>query len=58
MKKDYILYFVAAFLFAVAAILSFINQSNYRGTIALIFFLVMLLTGINQERSRRSFSLK
>jgi len=53
MKKVYILYFVAAFLFAVAAILSFINQSNYRGTIAIIFFLVMLLTGINQRKKSK-----
>jgi len=53
MKKDYILYFIAAFLFAVAAILSFINQSNYRGTFALIFFLVMLLTGINRRKKSR-----
>jgi hypothetical protein len=53
MKKDYILYFAAAFLFAVAAILSFINQSNYRGTIALIFFLVMLLTAINRRKKSK-----
>jgi hypothetical protein len=53
MKKTYILYFIAAFLFAVVAIISFVNHANLRGCIALAGFLAMLLSGINYHKKSK-----
>jgi hypothetical protein len=53
MKKTYILYFVAAFLFAVVSIISFANHSNFRGCIALAGFFAMLLSGINYRKKSK-----
>ncbi len=53
MKKTYILYFVAAFLCAVAAVISFTNHHNLRGSIALAGFLATLLSGINYRKKSK-----
>jgi hypothetical protein len=52
-KKTYILYFVAAALFAIAAVLSFISYQNLRGCLALAGFLAMFLSGINYRKKSK-----
>ncbi|MEJ7912975.1 MAG: hypothetical protein WKF70_07460 [Chitinophagaceae bacterium] len=53
MKKTYILYFVAAFLCAIAAIISFTAHQNLRGSVALAAFLATLLSGINYRKKSK-----
>jgi len=49
-KRSYILSFIAAFLFAAAAILSFVNGSAFRGVIASILGILFLLSGIHWRK--------
>lgn len=53
MKNKYVLYYVAAFLFLLAALLSFVNHATQRGSVAMVMALVMVLAGYrNQKRNR------
>jgi hypothetical protein len=53
MKRSYILSFVAAGLFAVAAVLNFINGSSFRGVIGCIGAISFLLAGIHWRRTNK-----
>jgi hypothetical protein len=53
MKRNYILSFIAAFLFALAAVLSFINGSVFRGVIGTIGAISFLLSGLHWRRKGR-----
>ncbi len=57
MKKNYLLVFVAAFLFAIASIISFIEGSVARGVISLIGVICFVLSGIHYRRSERKKNL-
>jgi hypothetical protein len=50
MKKGYILSFVAALLFAVAAVLSFTSGYIFRGIIGSVGAMSFLLSGIHWRR--------
>lgn len=50
MKKGYVLYYVAAVLFVVASILSFVNGATARGSIALVLALGMVLAGYRSQK--------
>jgi hypothetical protein len=49
-KRSVILSFIAAFLFAAAAVLNFINGSALRGVFASIAGILFLLSGIHWKR--------
>jgi hypothetical protein len=53
MKNAYILYYVAAFLFALAGTLSFINGSHFRGGIGIVGFIAMFLAGFNRRKNNK-----
>lgn len=53
MKNSYVLYYVAAVLFVVAAILSFINDGVQRGSIALVLALGMVLAGYRAQKRNK-----
>jgi len=57
MKRNYILAFVAAALFAIACIISFIGGSPSRGAISLIGAISFLLSGIHYRRRSRNENL-
>jgi hypothetical protein len=50
MKSNSLLSFIAGFLFLVAAVLSFINGSLFRGVISLIAAISFILAGIHWRR--------
>jgi hypothetical protein len=54
MKKGYILSFMAAALFAAAAILSFISGNVFRGIIGTVGAISFLLSGIHWRRKTNS----
>jgi hypothetical protein len=53
MKNAYVLYYVAAALFVIAAVLSFINNALPRGSIALVLALGMVLAGYRSQRRNK-----
>jgi hypothetical protein len=53
MKRTDILYFVAATLFAIAAVLSFVNGSVSRGVIGIIGTISFVLSGIHWRRKNK-----
>jgi hypothetical protein len=57
MKRNYILAFVAAALFATASLFNFIQGSTPRGIISLIGAISFLLAGIHYKRSSRNRNL-
>ena len=57
MKRNYILVFGAAGLFAVASLLNFIEGNTSRGVIGLIAAVSFLLAGIHYKRSSRNKNL-
>lgn len=57
MKRNYILVFGAAGLFAVASLLNFIEGNTSRGVIGLIGAVSFLLAGIHYKRSSRNKNL-
>jgi hypothetical protein len=50
MKNTHVLYYVAAGLFAIAGIISFINGSLFRGFIGVIGAISFTLSGIHWKR--------
>lgn len=52
--KSYVLSFVAAAMFAVAAIMGFMSQSNARGVIGAIGCISFLLAGIHWKRKSQN----
>lgn len=57
MKKNHTLVFIAAALFAVASLFSFMEGSTPRGIIGLIGAISFLLAGIHYKRSSRNKNL-
>ena len=53
MKKPYLLYYIAAALFVIAAVLSFINGGVPRGSIALVLALGMVLAGYRSQKRNK-----
>ena len=53
MKKAYVLYYLSALLFLIAAILSFINNAVQRGSVALVLGLVMVLAGYRAQKRNK-----
>jgi hypothetical protein len=53
MKKGHVLYYAAAALFVIAAILSFVNDAASRGSIALVLALGMVLAGYRYQRRNK-----
>jgi hypothetical protein len=53
MKKWYLLYYVAAALFVIAAVLGFINGAVQRGSVALVLALGMVLAGYRYQRRNK-----
>jgi hypothetical protein len=53
-KRSYLLGFIAAFLFAAAAVLSFINGSVFRGVIGSLLGMMFLLSGLHWRRKSGS----
>lgn len=53
MKKGYLLYYVAAALFVIAAVLSFLNDAMQRGSVALVLALGMVLAGYRYQRRNK-----
>lgn len=53
MKNAHVLYYVAAALFVVAAILSFTKGATPRGSISLVFALGMVLAGYRYQRRNK-----
>ena len=53
MKKGYLLYYLAAVLFVIAAVLSFINGAAARGSIALVLALGMVLAGFRYQKRNK-----
>jgi hypothetical protein len=47
------LYFIAAFLFAIAAILSFFNRDYFKGGLAIAAFIAMFLAGFNHRKNNK-----
>ncbi|HEX2607884.1 MAG TPA: hypothetical protein VHK91_10915 [Flavisolibacter sp.] len=54
MKSTYLLYFVAAVLFAIAAVLSLINASYFRAGIGVVGSISFILAGIHYRRQYRN----
>lgn len=54
MKRNYIFSFVAAALFTIASVLSFINGSYFRGVVGFIAAIAFLLSGIHYRRSNQN----
>jgi len=57
MKKNHLLAYVAATLFAIAAVISFIEGVTYRGIISVIGTISFVLAGIHYQRSSRKKNL-
>ena len=53
MKKAHVLYYLAAVLFVIAAVLSFINGASQRGGVALVLALGMVLAGYRYQRRNK-----
>jgi thiamine transporter ThiT len=51
-RQNYVLAFIAAVLFAIASILSFINGSTSRGAIAAIGAIAFVLAGLEWRRRK------
>ncbi|HVG41884.1 MAG TPA: hypothetical protein VM888_09755 [Chitinophagaceae bacterium] len=47
------LYFLSAFLFAVAATLSFINNNLFKGGLCIAAFIAMFLAGFNHRKNNK-----
>ena len=52
--KSYVLSFIAAAMFAVAAIMGFMNESNSRGMVGLIGCISFVLAGIHWKRKAQN----
>jgi hypothetical protein len=50
MKKGYVLYYLAAALFVIASIISFVKGATARGSIALVLALGMVLAGYRYQK--------
>ncbi|HUQ96966.1 MAG TPA: hypothetical protein VM010_04820 [Chitinophagaceae bacterium] len=53
MKNAYLLYYAAAALFVIAAILSFVNNGSQRGSVALVLALGMTLAGYRYQKRNK-----
>jgi hypothetical protein len=53
MKNRYVLYYIVAALFVVAAILSFVKGAAQRGSVALVLALGMVLAGYRYQRRNK-----
>jgi hypothetical protein len=53
MKNGHVLYYIAAVLFVIAALLSFVNGAVPRGSIALVLALVMVLGGYRYQKRNK-----
>lgn len=53
MKNTYVLYYIAAVLFLIAGILSFVNGGAQRGGIALVLALVMVMAGYRYQKRNK-----
>jgi hypothetical protein len=53
MKKAYLLYYLAAALFVIAAVLSFVNNAAQRGSVALVLALGMVLAGYRIQKRNK-----
>lgn len=51
-RQNYVLAFIAALLFTIASILSFINGANYRGAISAIGAIAFVLAGLEWRRRK------
>ncbi|MEO6069380.1 MAG: hypothetical protein ABIN57_01565 [Chitinophagaceae bacterium] len=47
------LYFLAAFLFAIAGTISFINSDYFKGGLSIAAFIVMFLAGFNHRKNNK-----
>jgi hypothetical protein len=47
------LYFIAAFLFAIAGVLSFINTDYFKGGLSIAAFIAMFLAGFNHRKNNK-----
>ena len=47
------LYFLAALLFAIAGILSFVNNDLFKGGLCIAAFIVMFLAGFNHRKNNK-----
>ena len=53
MKNVYVLYYIAAALFVIAGILSFVNNAVQRGSVALVLALGMVLAGYRYQKRNK-----
>jgi hypothetical protein len=53
MKNRYVLYYIAAALFLLAGILSFVANAVQRGSVALVLALGMVLAGYRYQRRNK-----
>lgn len=53
MKNGHVLYYTAAALFVIAAVLSFINGAVQRGSVALVLALGMVLAGYRYQKRNK-----
>jgi hypothetical protein len=53
MKNLYVLYYIAAVLFLIAAITSFMANAVQRGSVALVLALGMVLAGYRYQRRNK-----
>ena len=53
MKNAYVLYYIAAALFALAGVLSFMHNAGQRGSVALVLALGMVLAGYRYKKRNK-----
>ena len=53
MKKVYLLYYLAAALFVIAAVVSFYGDRSQRGGVALVLALGMVLAGYRYQKRNK-----
>jgi hypothetical protein len=53
MKKAYLLYYLSAVLFVIAAIISFMNNGAQRGSVSLVLALGMTLAGYRFQKRNK-----
>jgi hypothetical protein len=53
MKNAYVLYYIVAALFLLAAVLSFVSNAVQRGSVALVLALGMVLAGYRYQKRNK-----